>query len=229
MVEHLTLNQVVLGSSPRRRTTATGHVTRRGPFVFLALLLALAAACGRGKDERLETMIAEHPVLVLISSAGVVAGADSLCDDLIEEGWESYYPDNLADRTTPERLAAGHEWLRRQIAGMPRDDREAALARLEGRVEAYVDVLSLGSFVESLAMGVALTPSLADLLPDDLNSRGADTPEEVGWTLASSEHAGLRHRLAQRLGDMQPHERAAVLRGLKENITWAEKQVEAGE
>jgi len=168
-------------------------------------------------------MVTGHPVLVLISSAGVVAGADSVCNDAVEEFWETYYPDELGGHTTPERLGAGHDWLRGQIARMPEDARREALARIEGRVEAYGEVSSLGGYVESFATGVALTPSLVDLLPSNINRR-ADTPTEVGWTLASAEHAELRHAVARRLGDMQPHERAAVLRGLKENIAWAERQ-----
>lgn len=194
---------------------------RLGPFLLLALLLGFGIACERGKDARLEALIAEHPVLVLISSVGVVAGADSLCNDLIEESWETDYPENLADRVTQEQLAVGHEWLRRRLAAMARGDREVAMARIEGRVETYQEVAALGSVVESFATGVARTPSLVDLLPSNINSR-AHNPMEVGWTLASAEQAELLHAVVQRLGDMQPHERAAVSRGLKANITWAD-------
>jgi hypothetical protein len=160
-------------------------------------------------------------VLTLVSAAGVVAGADSVCNEVIEDGWQATYPEYLADTTTPERLAAGYDWLRRRVSRMPRGERGTAVGRLEGRVQMYREVTSLGNVVESIATGVAMTPALVDLLPSDI-SRRADSPMDVGWTLASGEHAELQHALAQRLGDMPPEERGAALRMFKMNIARAD-------
>jgi hypothetical protein len=196
----------------------------------LAWLLTISfLACERGRDARLEALITEHPVLVLVSAVGVVERADSVCTEVIENGWEATSPDNLADVTTPDRLAPGHDWLRRKIAAVSRDAREEALARIEGRIEIYQDLMALESTVESLATAVAMTPALVDLLPPDIGARASSDPMDIGETLASGEYAELEHRLARRLGDMQPHERASVGRGLKETVSWAEAQRGAGD
>jgi hypothetical protein len=211
---------------PRSRPAEGGAIIVRVTIVTVGIALVLCGVgCDNGADPRLEEMTEAHPVLVLVSASGIVDGADSVCTEVIENGWQATYPANLADRTTPDRLAIGNEWLHRKIVRMSRDERETALTRMAGRVEAYQEVMSLGSYTESLATAVALTPSLVDLLPANIDRR-ADDPMEVGWTLASGEHAALQHGLARRLGDMQPHERASVMRGLKETAAWADSRQE---
>lgn len=187
------------------------------PIIFLAIATAIGGfACGGGADGRLERLAEEHPVLTLISASGVVEGADSVCTSAIEDGWVTYYPDHLVDRTTPERLAIAHDWLLESVRSLPGEERERALVTIEARVQAYQTVASLGATVELLATAVALTPALADLLPD-LTFRAPD-PMDAGATLASGEHAQLRHALAQRLADLSPENRAAVLRELEDKI-----------
>lgn len=194
--------------------------TRLVPVVLL-LALATMPACEQVRDARVDALLAEHPVRSLLASSGVVAGADSVCADVFPADWTTYDPRDLADRATPDGLAAGHAWLRQALMELLPERREEALARIQGRVDVYVELEAWRYTLESRATGVALTPALADLLPYDLKFRASD-PMQIGWTLASAEHAQLEHALARRLGDMQPHERAAVLRGFEESVSWAE-------
>jgi hypothetical protein len=195
---------------------------------MLLLALVTLPACEPARDARLDALVAKNPVLSLLASSGVVAGTDSVCVDVFPADWVTYNARDLADRTNPEKLAAGHEWLQRAVMELSRDERESALARIQGRVDVYVELDSWRYTVESQATGVALTPALVDLLPSNIESRASD-PMSIGWTLASAEHAQLEHRVAQRLGDMPPHERAAVLRGFEESVIWAEAQQQAGD
>lgn len=185
-------------------------------FIGLALGMLSAETPAECHDARVAALVRDHPVLALCSSTLVIAEADSVCDVVLDEAWETFWPEDLYDRVSPGAIASGTSWLCGVIAALPSARRPDVVKSLEVGVAAYLTVRSLEDEAgfEALPSAIARVPAVADLLPPDRSDEEAD----VSSTLASAEFAELHHRLALRIASVAPRQREMIVQSLRTEL-----------
>ena len=155
-------------------------------------------------------------MVLLVASADVVAGADSLCDAVLGDDWRTVDPYNLADDVTPDTLAGALEWVCGRVQSLPAQDRDVAIAKLGAWCDANTWIASQGP-VEAIATAVAFVPEVEDLVADEIAAR--DIPKDmIGDSLASAEHTQLHYELTRRLAAMPDEQREAVMAALHQYV-----------
>lgn len=171
---------------------------------------------GCADHAQLADLKAENGIVMLVASADVVAGADSLCDAVLGDDWRTVDPYNLADDVASDTLAAALEWVCGRVQSLPVQERDLAVAKLD----AWCDVnnwINSQSTVEAIATAVALVPEVADLLAVAIAQRNIPK-ERIGDSLASAEHTELHYELTRRLAAMPDEQREAVMAALHVQI-----------
>lgn len=171
---------------------------------------------GCADSPALADLKASNGIVLMVASADVVAGADSLCDAVLGDDWRTVDPYNLADDVTPDTLAAALEWVCGRVQSLPVQERDVAIAKLDAwcDVNAWIDSQSS---VEAIATAVAFVPEVEDLVADEIAAR--HIPKDmIGDSLASSEHTQLHYDLTRRLAAMPVPQREAVMAALHDRI-----------
>lgn len=171
---------------------------------------------GCADSPALADLKAADGIVLLVASADVVAGADSLCDAVLRDDWRTVDPYNLADDVTPDTLAAALEWVCGRVQSLPVQERDVAIAKLDAWCDVNNWIESQGP-VEAIATAVAFVPEVEDLVADKIAER--HIPKDmIGDSLASGEHTQLHYELTRRLAAMPVAQREAVMAALHVQI-----------
>lgn len=168
-------------------------------------------------NKSLSELKQQYGLLVLCAANDVVAGADSVCTATFPEFWQTYNPETLRDRTPPEKVNAALDWVCASVLSLPTGPDTEVIRKLGAWCALNKWIDSLGE-PEALATAVALVPATADLLADQIAARGI-AKEDIGESLASTEHTRLRYALTRRLVSMPEDELAATLLALSDEVT----------
>ncbi|HEU4365084.1 MAG TPA: hypothetical protein VFT13_06415, partial [Candidatus Krumholzibacteria bacterium] len=168
-------------------------------------------------NKTLSELKQQYGLLILCAANDVVAGADSVCTAIFPEFWQTDDPETLRERTPPEKVDAALDWVCASVLSLPTGPDTEAIKKLGAwcALNRWIDSLE---GPEALATAVALVPATADLLADQIAKRGI-AKEDIGGSLASTEHTELRYALTRRLVSMPEDELTATLLALSDEVT----------
>jgi hypothetical protein len=113
------------------------------------------------------------------------------------DDWDTYDPEDIAERVPRERIEAGLEWVCGSVLSLPTGPDQEVMHTLGKWCAVNVWVRRL-SPLESLPTAVANVPALADLLDEESAARGMER-EDIADSLASAEYTVLLYDLTRRL------------------------------
>ena len=200
---------------------------RKANWLVAACACAVVLSCSEGQQVRapirgcadsapLVDLKTTHGIVLLVAAADIVAGADSICDAVLPEFWQTYEPEQMTDRVTADTLELALEWVCGRVLSLPTPEQDLTIAKLQAWCDAN-RWINEQSTLEAVARAVAFVPEVEDLLADEIAAR--KIPKDwIGDSLASAEHTQLHYELTRRLASMPEERRDAVMTALQFEI-----------